>query len=253
MVLAQVGILLLFIVVAAIRLISGDVPARSIDPELSWLNPLEISSYQALLSGMLLAVFIYWGWESAVNLTEESEDSARAPGLAGRPQHGDPARHLHRRRRDDDRRRRPRQGPALRRRPGAVRRRRRRRARRRSSFLLVLAIVTSGLASTQTTILPASRTSLSMATRRRLPEGVRPDPPEVRDARLLDDRDRRGRDRLVRRRQHRLRELPLRLALGAVADDRLLLRADRDRLRDLLAPRARPLGQELPDDRRRAR
>jgi amino acid transporter len=32
------------------------------------------------------------------------------------------------------------------------------------AFLLVLAIVTSGIASTQTTILPASRTSLSMAT-----------------------------------------------------------------------------------------
>ena len=31
------------------------------------------------------------------------------------------------------------------------------------SFLLILAIITSGLASTQTTILPASRTSLSMA------------------------------------------------------------------------------------------
>ena len=28
-------------------------------------------------------MFIYWGWESAVNLSEESEDSSRAPGLAG--------------------------------------------------------------------------------------------------------------------------------------------------------------------------
>ncbi len=163
MVLAQVGILGLFIVVAAVRLISGDVPARSIDPELSWLNPLEISSYQALLSGMLLAVFIYWGWESAVNLTEESEDSARAPGLAGilstvillvtyigvavtmvavagldkvERFADDPG--LFGAVADDV------LGPF--------------------AFLLVLAIVTSGLASTQTTILPASRTSLSMAT-----------------------------------------------------------------------------------------
>ena len=28
-------------------------------------------------------MFIYWGWESAVNLTEEVEDEATAPGLAG--------------------------------------------------------------------------------------------------------------------------------------------------------------------------
>ena len=28
-------------------------------------------------------MFAYWGWESAVNLTEETEDSASAPGRAG--------------------------------------------------------------------------------------------------------------------------------------------------------------------------
>ena len=27
-------------------------------------------------------MFIYWGWESAVNLTEETEDSETTPGLA---------------------------------------------------------------------------------------------------------------------------------------------------------------------------
>ena len=34
------------------------------------------------MSALLIGVFIYWGWESAVNLTEETRDSARAPGLA---------------------------------------------------------------------------------------------------------------------------------------------------------------------------
>ena len=32
--------------------------------------------------GLLTGVFIYWGWESAVNLNEETEGSATAPGLA---------------------------------------------------------------------------------------------------------------------------------------------------------------------------
>ena len=58
------------------------MPADSISPELSWLSPFGVE-YSAVLTGVLLAVFIYWGWESAVNLSEESEDSSRAPGLAG--------------------------------------------------------------------------------------------------------------------------------------------------------------------------
>ena len=80
--LGQVGILLLFAGVVFVRLIIGDVPARSIDPELSWLSPFGVE-YSAILTGVLLAVFIYWGWESAVNLSEETKDSSRAPGLAG--------------------------------------------------------------------------------------------------------------------------------------------------------------------------
>jgi amino acid transporter len=163
MVLAQVGVLLLFVVVAEVRLILGDVPGRSIDPSLSWLNPLEINSYSALLSGMLLAVFIYWGWESAVNLTEESEDSAHAPGLAGVlstvillvtyigvavTMIAVAGLALVERFADD---------AGL---FGAVAED----VLGPFAFLITLAIVTSGLASTQTTILPASRTSLSMAS-----------------------------------------------------------------------------------------
>src|SRR3712207_6984926 len=36
----------------------------------------------ALTAGLLLGVFAYWGWESSVNLTEETTDSATAPGRA---------------------------------------------------------------------------------------------------------------------------------------------------------------------------
>jgi amino acid transporter len=80
--LGQVGILLLFAGAVFGRLIFDKVPERSISPELSWLSPFGVE-YSALLTGVLLAVFIYWGWESAVNLSEETEDSSRAPGLAG--------------------------------------------------------------------------------------------------------------------------------------------------------------------------
>ena len=35
-----------------------------------------------LLVAMLLAVFIYWGWDSGVAVNEESEDPAEGPGKA---------------------------------------------------------------------------------------------------------------------------------------------------------------------------
>ena len=35
---------------------------------------------RALVDGVLLGVFIYWGWDSGVCVNEESEDSANGPG-----------------------------------------------------------------------------------------------------------------------------------------------------------------------------
>ena len=57
-------------------------PAGSSHPELSWFSPFAIDSTSALISGVLLAVFIYWGWDSAVTVNEETEDSATHAGPA---------------------------------------------------------------------------------------------------------------------------------------------------------------------------
>ena len=48
--------------------------------------------------------------------------------------------------------------------------------------LVILAIVTSAMASTQTTIIPASRTTLSMARTEALPRRFAADPPALPDA-----------------------------------------------------------------------
>jgi amino acid transporter len=71
----QVGALLMFAVVALVK-------GGALTPELSWFSPFAIDSLNALILGVLTGVFIYWGWESAVNLNEETEGSASAPGLA---------------------------------------------------------------------------------------------------------------------------------------------------------------------------
>jgi amino acid transporter len=81
LILAQVLSLLVFAAVALVQAARGDGAADAPDPALSWLNPFGAGG-AALTGGLLLGVFAYWGWESAVNLTEETEDPASAPGRA---------------------------------------------------------------------------------------------------------------------------------------------------------------------------
>lgn len=82
LILAQVAFLLVLVIVALYRVYAGTTSFDSVRPSAEWLN-LFGAGGAGLTSGLLLGVFIYWGWESAVNLTEEVEDSATAPGKAG--------------------------------------------------------------------------------------------------------------------------------------------------------------------------
>ncbi len=79
---AEIITLTLFAVIALIQVWTGNAGPNAIDPSLSWLNPFEIGSFDALVSGVLIAVFIYWGWDSTVTVNEETVDSTRAPGRA---------------------------------------------------------------------------------------------------------------------------------------------------------------------------
>jgi amino acid transporter len=78
----QVFALLLFATVALVKVFGEDASPDSVKPEAAWFSPFAVADFSALVSALLLGVFIYWGWESAVNLTEETTDSTRAPGLA---------------------------------------------------------------------------------------------------------------------------------------------------------------------------
>lgn len=81
LIVAQVVALLVFAVAAIVKVASDSSTLDSISFSLEWLNPFGAGG-AALTSGLLLGVFAYWGWESAVNLTEETSDSASAPGKA---------------------------------------------------------------------------------------------------------------------------------------------------------------------------
>ncbi|MFE9257300.1 APC family permease [Streptomyces sp. NPDC006879] len=82
LILAQVFFLLAFAAVAIYRVYTDSSSLDEIKPAIDWLNPFGAGG-AALTGGLLLGVFMYWGWESAVNLTEEVENSATAPGKAG--------------------------------------------------------------------------------------------------------------------------------------------------------------------------
>jgi amino acid transporter len=162
---AEVLILAAFAIVAFVKIYSGH-PAGSLHPALSWFNPFDLS-FGALVDGVLLGIFIYWGWDSGVAVNEETEASAEGPGRAavlstilllliylvvsaaaqayggtklltdnsndvlsvlGKGVFGTPW-----------------------------------------DKLLIIAVLTSASASTQTTILPTARTTLSMARQRAIP------------------------------------------------------------------------------------
>ncbi len=78
---AEVLILGLFAVVAFVKVYGSHPPAGSIKPSLDWINPFAMS-FGDLVVALLLAVFIYWGWDSGVAVNEESEDPAEGPGKA---------------------------------------------------------------------------------------------------------------------------------------------------------------------------
>jgi amino acid transporter len=167
---AEVVTLTLFAVVALVRVVSGDALPGAEQPQLAWFSPLAIDGgTSALASGVLLAIFIYWGWDSAVSVNEETENPAESPGrsavlstillvgiyllvataaiaFAG-------AEHLSG---EED---------ALSILGTEV---------LGSTFdsLLIVAVLTSAAASTQTTILPTARTTLSMSRAGGLPAGL---------------------------------------------------------------------------------
>ncbi len=171
LILGQIGALLAFAVVALYRAYDGNSPLDEMRPALEWLNPFA-GGTEGLSAGLLLGVFAYWGWESAVNLSEETTDGASAPGraglwstvillvtyvsvafaivaFAGTQWLSDNAgeeefvfAYL--------------AGEVL----GGW------------DWVLLFAVATSAIASTQTTIIPASRTGLSMARRHALPAGL---------------------------------------------------------------------------------
>ena len=77
----EVGALAVFAVVALVKAGTGHALPGAAHPSLGWLSPWT-GSFGRLSNSFLLAVFIYWGWDCALSVNEETKDSARTPGRA---------------------------------------------------------------------------------------------------------------------------------------------------------------------------
>jgi amino acid transporter len=77
---AEILILGAFAAVALVKVYANH-PAHSLHVRADWFNPFAIG-WTPLLDGLLLGVFIYWGWDSGVSVNEETKDKHEAPGRA---------------------------------------------------------------------------------------------------------------------------------------------------------------------------
>jgi amino acid transporter len=162
---AEIIILGAFAIVALYKVYANN-PPHSVHPAFNWFNPFALG-FSPLVDGMLLGIFIYWGWDSGVMVNEETESSAEAPGRAAvlstlillaiylvvgasAQAYGGTQVLINN------------SNDVLRVLGGSV-------FGSPWDKLLIIAVLTSASASTQTTILPTARTTLSMARWKAIP------------------------------------------------------------------------------------
>ena len=73
---------MLFSIVAFVKIGSGKAPAGHLTPSAEWFNPFHNLGFTSFMIGFSLMLFIYWGWDTAVSVNEETKDSTRTPGRA---------------------------------------------------------------------------------------------------------------------------------------------------------------------------
>jgi amino acid transporter len=74
--------LVAFAVYALVHVYNGTAPEGSLHPSWSWFWPSGLD-WSSVTEAVLLAIFIYWGWDTAVTINEESDNPEKTPGRAG--------------------------------------------------------------------------------------------------------------------------------------------------------------------------
>ena len=77
-----VGLQLLVLIGFGIAALNGTPAAPAVEFSLDWFNPFGVDSFSALAAGLSLSIFIFWGWDVCLSVSEESVGSHQTPGLA---------------------------------------------------------------------------------------------------------------------------------------------------------------------------
>ncbi len=77
---AEILVLAAFAIVAFYKVYAHH-PAHSLHVSGDWFNPFSLG-LNPLFDGVLLGIFIYWGWDSGVSVNEETEGASESPGKA---------------------------------------------------------------------------------------------------------------------------------------------------------------------------
>jgi amino acid transporter len=75
-------VLVAFAAVALFKVYTGQAESYSIKPSLDWFWPAGLDFSTVIAPALLTALFIYWGWDTAVACNEESDDPGTTPGRA---------------------------------------------------------------------------------------------------------------------------------------------------------------------------
>jgi amino acid transporter len=78
----EMVVLIAFSVVALIKVYAGKAETYSLHPSLDWFWPAGLDFTTVIAPALLTALFIYWGWDTAVACNEESDDPGTTPGRA---------------------------------------------------------------------------------------------------------------------------------------------------------------------------
>ncbi|MGW8481886.1 APC family permease [Microbacterium sp. NPDC055903] len=73
--------LAIFVIAAFWQFAAGTAPNPT-PFDWEWLNPFAFTDWSGFTEAILLALFIYWGWDTCLALNEETKDPKRIPGRA---------------------------------------------------------------------------------------------------------------------------------------------------------------------------
>ena len=87
MVAFQLLAVFIFGVVAVYKAVTGNAAEGGLPFSWNWLNPVAVITdpafgWGSLITGLTVAVFIYWGWDVVLTMTEETKNSRSTPGRA---------------------------------------------------------------------------------------------------------------------------------------------------------------------------